>query len=309
VWCERAIETAETSGNLGAEALARRIFDWALFELGLPVEHVHSLRSLALYEELDDLRGQAKVLSNLGVGAYWAGRWNEAVDYWERSSDVVQRTGDEVTMAFTTVNIAEIKLDQGRPEEARALLEGAERVLHAAGDRTGTALAEIDLGRAAYQGRRYEEATALLEHARDELRAIGHQRLAFEASARLAECRLLSGDARAALAAADELLLHGEMGTGGGSPLLHRVRGVALHCLDDDDGATAALERSLDVARSRNVAFDAALALRALADVDLRRRAELLAESRELLDRLGGRILPTALGPLTEGAFREPSVS
>jgi hypothetical protein len=69
------------------------------------------------------------------------------------------------------------------------------------------------------------------------------------------------------------------------------------------------LERSLSVARSRNVAFDAALALRALADVDLRRRGELLAESQELLDGLGGKILPTALGPLTQGALREPVVS
>jgi tetratricopeptide (TPR) repeat protein len=243
-----------------------------------------------LYQELDDLRGQAKVLSNLGVMAYWKGAWNDAIEYWERSNVVVQRTGDEVTKAFTTLNIAEIKLDQGLADEAQALLDGVIDTLRAAGDRTGTAVATLDLGRAAYQSGRYVEAIGLLEHAHEELSILGVQKLAFEASARMAECRMLAGEASHALALADRLLAKGATVPGGNAvtPLLHRIRGQALQHLGDHHGASDAHEQSLASARSRRVPFDTALALRALADLDQSRRDALLEESRELLRLLMG---------------------
>ena len=45
-----------------------------------------ALRGLALpiYEELGDLLGQANALNNLGVDAYYEGRWQEALETYER---------------------------------------------------------------------------------------------------------------------------------------------------------------------------------------------------------------------------------
>ena len=41
--------------------------------------------ALPIYEELGDLLGQAHVLNNLGIEAYYDGRWDEALDLYERS--------------------------------------------------------------------------------------------------------------------------------------------------------------------------------------------------------------------------------
>src|SRR3712207_7067434 len=44
--------------------------------------------------------GQATVLNNLGVWAYWAGRWDEAREYYDRGREARERTGDPVNAAF-----------------------------------------------------------------------------------------------------------------------------------------------------------------------------------------------------------------
>ena len=62
-----------------------------------------ALRGLALpiYEELGDLLGQANVLNNLGVDAYYEGRWQEALDLYEQQQGAARadrrrrRRGDD----------------------------------------------------------------------------------------------------------------------------------------------------------------------------------------------------------------------
>jgi class 3 adenylate cyclase/tetratricopeptide (TPR) repeat protein len=289
VWCNRAIETAEAGGNLAAEAHARRIIDWALHDLGQLDDDVHSRRALALYEELGDLRGQAKVLSNLAITAYWKGDWNLTIRHLERSIAVIERTGDEVTKAFTTLNLTDILLDQGRGDEALGLLDGAVRALRAAGDRTGTALAKLELGRGALHSGRFEDAGLLFEEARDEFDSLGVQRLAFWASARIAECRLLSGEAQAALTLAEQLVDARDAvpGSNEALPLLHRVRGVALYRLGDDPLGAAAFDKSLEAAQSLGYTYETALTLRVMSHFDASRGEELLAESDALLRALG----------------------
>jgi class 3 adenylate cyclase/tetratricopeptide (TPR) repeat protein len=288
-WCNRAIAAAEAAGNLAAEAHARRITDWALHDLGQLDDDVHSRRALALYEELGDLRGQAKVLNNLAATAYWKGDWTLTMVYLERSSAVIERTGDEVTKAFTTLNVAEVLLDQGRADEALGLLDGAVRTLRAAGDRTGTMVAKIALGRGAAQSGRFEEAALHLQEAREESESLGAQYFAFLASARMAECQLLSGEEHGALALADRLVAAGVAVPGGDEciPLLHRVRGVALYRHGDEGLGAAAFNQSLDAARSLGFNYDTALTLRAMSAFDSSRREELLAESDALLTPLG----------------------
>ena len=53
----------------------------------------YSELALALYEELEQLEPQAQVLNNMGTFSYFAGRWNEAVERWDRSRELRLRTG------------------------------------------------------------------------------------------------------------------------------------------------------------------------------------------------------------------------
>ena len=41
-------------------------------------------RARPIYEELDDLRGLGIVLNNLGIHAYYEGRWDESPAFYRR---------------------------------------------------------------------------------------------------------------------------------------------------------------------------------------------------------------------------------
>jgi tetratricopeptide (TPR) repeat protein len=76
---ERAVELASVVADQETMAYAYYLLDWAHSELGNPEAKDYARLALTLYEVMDDWEGQAKVLNNQGVTAYYAGRWQEAV--------------------------------------------------------------------------------------------------------------------------------------------------------------------------------------------------------------------------------------
>ena len=53
--------------------------------LGQSDRAVYAEKSLALYEELGMLDAQSTITTNLGRGAYFAGDWAEALEFYERA--------------------------------------------------------------------------------------------------------------------------------------------------------------------------------------------------------------------------------
>ena len=82
-------------------------------------------RALEAFQRAGDLEGQASALSNLGVVCAWAGRWDEALSYFERSRDANSKIGNTIGAALAPINMAEILIDRGQWAEAEALLLGA----------------------------------------------------------------------------------------------------------------------------------------------------------------------------------------
>jgi len=301
-WCTRAVAEAERSGQQVALAEALRVSDWAKMELGQLAEPVDSARALAIYEELDDLHGQANAINLLGMAAYWRGDWSSALDYYGRCLAIDRRTGNPVNVAFQQFNIGEIALDQGRLDQAEERFLGASREWRGAGYRSGVAAATAMLARVAAGRGRFDEAFRLSDEAITEFRAIGSQAEALETQVRLAEIRLLSGDPAAALEGSEQALVHARSlgGISAQLPALHRVRGAALFRTGDPDGARAALDRSLEAARARAAEQEVALTLRVLGD--LARRAgdpdadRFTDEADTTLARLGVVWTPDLLG-------------
>jgi tetratricopeptide (TPR) repeat protein len=292
-WCRRAIGEAEFAGSRDALAHAYFILDWALFDLGRMDQVGYSERALEIYEELGDLGRQAVVLNNMGGMAYWEGRWDEAVELYERGRDARLRTGDHVNAASGTFNIGEIRSDQGRLGEADALFRDALRVWQAAGDRPGIAFAMAYLGRVASRDGRFDEAEALFAVARGLFGEVGADGEVLQADAFVAECDVLRGRWSDALRVAEDALSRSATIEGGGAhgPLLHRVRGYALAQRGDVDGARAEFDESLRTARSRNADYEVALALQALERLAEREGSavdpEVAVERRAVFDRLG----------------------
>jgi tetratricopeptide (TPR) repeat protein len=214
-------------------------------------------------------------LNQLGIRAYFEGRWDVAVDYYRESKLACDRAGDQFTGAVEMGNMAEVLSDQGRLIEAEPLLRDALQVWRAAQAPSFVAFGKSQLGRLAARSGRFDEALELLRSARDDYVRDGEHAEVLETDARIAECLVLQGAFADARAAADDALARASSNSAvlPQIPLLQRVRGLALANLGDVEAAVGALEASLSGAHERRARHEEAWTLHAL--VTLRRTIDL----------------------------------
>ena len=293
----RAIEEGEAAGSARALGDAENMLAAALAILGQPGAVDHWQRALDHFERSDNLPGQGLVLGNLGVGAYFEGRWADAVELHSRALEISERLGDPVGAANDRANIAEILVDQGDLQTAEELLVQTARVWRATGEHYAYGFVLLQLARIAAMTGRIDEARELMERAREEYTLVGAPGQVLEVDARDAECLVLAGDARGALerCAAVEARLEVDEGVNVLTPLLERVRGYAYLQLGDLELARTHLERGIAAARDRGADHDVALSMQAMARLVRIERGSsdsLEAESGEILARLGIRAVP-----------------
>ena len=243
--CRQAIAEAEAVGELSALAHACYALDWALVESGRPEQATHSWRALELFEQLGDPEHESAVLNNLGMFAYFDGRWDEAVALYERAAACSDRAGRPADAALTDCNVGEILSDQGRLDEAETHLQRARRVWSATGERQAVAFVDVLLTRLAARRGSCPDGARALEEAADELRRSGVEAYAAFAQALVAEVHAFAGDAARALHIARQELSATERHR----PLLERVSGIALARLGRSDEAETQLRSALASAR------------------------------------------------------------
>ena len=292
---ERVITEANELGDLRNLAHAYYLSHVIHTFRGSPERHAFRGLALPIYEDIGDLSGQASVLNNLGIEAYYAGRWDEARDLYERSGKLRERIGDVINVATTTNNVGEIESDQGRYADAEQRFRDAMRIADSTGQRLIAAVARGNLGRVAARAGRHQEADELLTEAVAVLDEMGAAPFVLELQARRAELVAFRADApHEAIRLADETLA--QEGKGAMPPalraLLERVRGTGFAQDEDPEQARAALRRALEIAEENQVEYEAGLAWRALAALDHLRgdTADALSASQaaaEIFARLG----------------------
>ena len=283
-----ARETLERSTDRAELAHCLYLLAWALSDDGAS-DPTLLPRALEIYEALDDPTGHATVLNNLGVDAYFAGHWTEALDFWERSRVQRDRTGDAVQSATAANNIGEVLSDQGRLEPARALFEEALAIWTSVPYPIGIGLATSNLGRLAIRDRRLDDAERLLDEARAIYERIGAADYVAETDSRQAERLLRAGDARAAASLARDARARAV--ALGGNPVLlaalDRLLGIALVQLGDRPAAVELLRASLATARGASADFEEAQTAHVLAAVRPPDAPALRERADELFSRLG----------------------
>ncbi len=193
-WCRRTLPEAETTGDRASLAHAYYLLAHACTFLGSDEGSDFRMRALAVYEELGDFVGQANVLNNLGVAAYYyEGAWDEALDFYQRSRAARERAGDVVGAATAANNIGEIRSDQGHLEEARTLFTSALEIWRGARYPVGIALATSNLGLVAARSGDVALGRELFEDAIAGFRAIRADSFVFETEVRLAQLAARSG--------------------------------------------------------------------------------------------------------------------
>lgn len=294
-WCKRALDEADAIGDLPNAAHAYYLLHLAYTSMASPEREAYRGIALPIYEELGDLGGQAKTLNNMGIDAYYEGRWDDALDCYRLSKDFMERIGDVLGAATLTNNIGEILSDQGRLEDAVELFEEVRGVTEAAGELLLSNVARANLGRAAARAGRFEEAETLLAAAAEGFDSIKAAGFVLETQARLAELTVLAGGQpevalRHAEATLDEARAAGS--TGALTAMLERIRGYALLQAGDLPSALEALDASLVAGRPAKVDYEVALTLNALAEAGASNADALAEESGKMLARLGVESLP-----------------
>jgi tetratricopeptide (TPR) repeat protein len=200
-----------------------------------------------------------RCLNELGIRAWYAGDWDGARRCYEQCRASFAEAGDAWAVALAQANEAEILVEQGRLAEAEPLLRSALRAGRASAAPGHTAFVLGLLGRLDLRADRPEAGLEHLVEARQVYEGIGEPEEALETRLRIAEGRVLAGDPAGALADLDSL------GDVAQSPLLLRVRGLALHLTGQAVAARQALDEALSLARSRGSDHEVTLALAALA--------------------------------------------
>jgi class 3 adenylate cyclase/tetratricopeptide (TPR) repeat protein len=291
--CTEILNDADVDVVPGLVAGALRVLDEAEVGLGRQMAPALVQRAMDLYQRIGDLDGQARSLNHLGWCAYFDGRWTEALDLYEQSRQLLERTGDSWNAAVAAGNVAEIYADQGRLAEAETMLRSALRVWRASNADKLVAFGECLLGRLLSRQGRYADGWALLTQAQEHLRELGAQASVIDADAYAAECLLLQGRVDEALAAARSTLTSAqalsELPTQ--APLLHRIVGAALDTMGDHDAANDAYAEALAAARERGATHEVAFTQAALVARARRAGQEVdpawVAEAQQVHEALG----------------------
>ncbi len=264
-----ALTAAQASGDRATEARALFLLDAILTDLGDPAVAEVRDRALPIFEELGDLVGQADTLNNLGINAYWEGRWTDALDLYERARTLRERAGDLLGAATQANNAGEVLSDQGRLVEAEVVFEDVVRTCRSSGYRLLELAAAANLGRARVRSGQLASAATLLEDAERGFAALGLEGWVVDTRARRVE--LLLAQARhddAAHLATTVLQAATTTGNVAVAALLHRLLGDARLAAGQPGPARASYARSLDLADQVGARIERARTLEALADLD-----------------------------------------
>ncbi len=234
----------------------------------------------------------------MGALRYWSGRWEEAVELYERGRDVRERLGDPDNAALGTLNVGEIRSDQGRYDEAETSFRRALQVWRAARTPHGIAYATSFLGRLASRRGEFDDAMQMLRDAARLFTEVGAASDALETDALIAECLVFQGRSSEALDVATAALTIDERsgGQGARAPLLYRVVGYARLQAGETSLAREAFERSIEAAEARGAEFETAVSLAGLARaraIDGDPDPELERAGAATLERLGVVAVPT----------------
>ncbi|HVT65595.1 MAG TPA: adenylate/guanylate cyclase domain-containing protein [Mycobacteriales bacterium] len=262
-----ALFLARRCGDRETEADAMTVRELAGATTGLPYDGAKLEECIAIYEELDNVRGLAYANNWFGACAYYAGRWDDAVTYYQRAERAYWRSGREFDAAANAANRAEVLIAQGRLGGVAEILNDAMAIWRSTDSTSAVSFGLLLLGQAALASGDVEQARVYLEQARAIRAELGEVNEVVTTDSLIAECHLRSGDFTMALRVADDAL--GRAGQGApGTPVLLRVRGEALVALGRVEEGHAALCSSLAEARGRNARHEIAAALRVLLEID-----------------------------------------
>ena len=261
-WAARAAASSRAIDDGHTLVRALLAIDFADQQLGRSGVGAHTREALQISMAIGDRPQESVARANLGVLAFYAGRWAEAVDWLTTSSRVAIEAGNDFGAAETDLSYADILIYQGRLDEAQEVLRNASRVLRASGIEDFAAHGQMVQARIHLARGELDLAEQQSVGAVAAFTALDSAVEAFEASLVRAEVAVTDGRPEDALRIVHEAYAaaHGE-----GAALEARrqlARGRALLDLGRFDEAASAIADGLAAAREQELPYDQARLLR-----------------------------------------------
>jgi len=263
-WCRAGLEIAErVEGPTGREVLARGnyLLGTILRRYGDLQQAIECCRkSLALYNQLDNLLGQAQAHNNLGTAYDEQDMWDSAARHYAAARRIVEQIGYAEGQARVASNLGEVYLAQGRFAEAQAQYKGALEIVNRIGMTYGVAVLHNNLGAAYVRGKQWHDAERHLEQALALFEEIGSEDFLAELFRHQAEVALGQGQAEEALDRAERSLRQAQAhGMRLEEGMTWRVLGRVHRERGELDQAEEALGRALEIAQEAHKRHEIAL--------------------------------------------------
>ena len=265
-WGELALAEARRADDPPLEArLLANLVAWAVLN-GEPRDESEVKKALAMSEQTGDLRGVARTANLLGMAAYFAGRWTDAVGYYAIAEEASRQIGRDFDAAAVAANRAEVLLQQGRHVDAGEALAPAIKVLTASRATSFLAFGLALQARAMLAGGDYEPALATLQRARAMCEEMGESDGELNIDAHTARCYLRANRLDEALELATAAIARAGRSRDEATALalLHRIRGEVLFGLGRLTDAVTEFRTALDTARAKDITFEIEASLRVL---------------------------------------------
>ena len=293
-WAERAVAEARDVGDHETLVRALMLIDFADLQMGLPGLGKHTREAMDICVEQGFRPRESIARANLGAFAYYAGRWDEAAQWYTSSRQVALEAGNAFGAAETDVNLAELLINQGRADEAEGILVDAVRVLRASGAVSFLAQGEMQMARVHLIRDDLGEAERRAAGVVAELTALGQGTSALEASLVRAEAVIRQGRPADALELIDRAEHEARAEAAFSLPRTCLQRARALLALDRLDEAQEMVDAGLAASRAQDLPYEEALLSQVASGLDRRRVRSLEAdrawqEADALLARLGAR--------------------
>ena len=297
-WADRAVASAREIDDWHTLIRALNAMDFADQQLGRSGVGAHTREALEISMAHGDAPQESVARANLGVLAFYAGRWAEAVEWLTTSSRVAIEAGNDFGAAETDLTYADILIHQGRLEEAEDVLRKASRVLRASGIEGYAAHAQMLQSRIHLAREELATAEELAAGAVAEYTAMGSAVDALEASLVRADVAIADGRPEDALAIVDTAHQAAPDEAAALEARSQVTRSRALLLVGRLEEAGAAISAGLAAARDQDLPFEEALLLRTRsqwrARIDGQGSVEVAqadeAEASRLLADLGARV-------------------
>jgi class 3 adenylate cyclase/tetratricopeptide (TPR) repeat protein len=258
----RAVQEAELAGDKRALAVALHVLANGLVKAGRADEVDCMDRVLQLYKELGDEVSVTVALGSIAAVAFFTSQWEKSAHYLSLCADSSAKSGDLANAAMADGNLGELRANQGRLDEAVALLAPARRTLESFGYLVLMGVVDTHLGRTrAFLGD-VDGGLATIEAGAQKLEEIGSHYESLDARARLAEVLVYArrfAEARTAIQRAREL--EREVGDSPLTSLIDRVELTLAVASGDRIIQPAEFESFLERARGFDAVYEGLVVL------------------------------------------------